>query len=158
MSTRWIGSVVVAALLVAAGGWFAGASAASTGYTKWLEFRSGSANEALCAQNQASITEGPNSWAVTGTERATERSGSTCGSGQPRPYNYMQATLQLAYNGSSLYDGFNVNANGVNYADVNGYAYKQGSGCYISRVKGAQWDSSQGWRIQPYFNAIQACI
>lgn len=145
-------ALVFGAVIIAAGGFFAGASATSTsGWVNWIKFTSSGTQ--LCGHNRTSVNadRGPATVGWAAHERATSRSGSTCGSNHGRPYDYMRVYTSFFRNDVKIAtdSAWNVEGGHVASTDIDYTGSGATQGCYRSNSVGRQYSNVIGGYYEP---------
>lgn len=146
-----IGGVLVG-FIVLAGGWLAGASAVESGYIKWLDFRSN--DVPMCAVHRAALS---NDQLFTATERAYDRSGTTCTTLHGRPAGYVRVHLYgYLAGGAQFRHTYSDNASGSStaYDSYQRPSPAAGSGCFSAGASGRQYDSDIGGYQNPGYTIL----
>ncbi len=142
MGWRKVLGVMLVGVIVGAGGFATGASAASSsGWDTWVRFSSNSTP--LCGQTRVSVNA--NSTATYGLarahERALDRSGTTCTTLHGRPAQYMRVYMSVFRENIKIGEDNAWNTSGGAVATIEGGFTAISGYCYRANAVGRQWSS-----------------
>lgn len=135
--------VMLAVVIVGAGGFATGASAVSTSdWNIWKRFSSN--GTALCGQTRVSVNaySTANYGLARAHERSTDRSGTSCGDNHPRPAQYMRIYMSVFRENVKIGEDNAWNVQGGHAATIEGGFIGYSGYCFRANAVGRQWSTT----------------